>query len=30
MTEFVERGTVKGLDTSCVKNIRRNGFVLKF
>jgi pimeloyl-ACP methyl ester carboxylesterase len=25
-TEFVEKGTVKGLDTSCVKNIRRKGF----
>ena len=24
--EFVEKGTVKGLDTSCVKNIRRKGF----
>ena len=28
-TEFVGRGTTKGLDTSCVKNIRRRGFVLK-
>jgi hypothetical protein len=28
-TEFVERGTVKGLDTTCVKSIRRKGFVLK-
>lgn len=28
-TDFVERGTVKGLDTSCVKNIRRGGFSLK-
>ena len=28
-TEFVERGTTKGLDTSCVKNVRRRGFVLK-
>jgi pimeloyl-ACP methyl ester carboxylesterase len=28
-TEFVERGNTKGLDTSCVKNIRRRGFVLK-
>lgn len=28
-TEFVERGTVKGLDTSCVKNVRRKGFALK-
>ncbi len=27
-TEFVERGTAKGLDTSCVKNIRRRGFAL--
>jgi len=25
-TEFVDKGTVKGLDTSCVKNIRRKGF----
>ena len=29
MTEFVARGTTKGLDTSCVKSIRRKGFVLK-
>jgi len=28
-TEFVERGTVKGLDTSCVRNIRRKGFATK-
>jgi hypothetical protein len=28
-TEFVERGTAKGLDTSCVKSIRRSGFALK-
>jgi pimeloyl-ACP methyl ester carboxylesterase len=28
-TEFVERGTTKGLDTACVKSIRRRGFVLK-
>jgi pimeloyl-ACP methyl ester carboxylesterase len=28
-TEFVERGTAKGLDTACVKNIRRRGFALK-
>jgi len=28
-TEFVERGTAKGLDTACVKNIKRKGFVLK-
>lgn len=27
--EFVERGTVEGLDTSCVKTIRRRGFALK-
>ncbi|MFN2512527.1 MAG: alpha/beta fold hydrolase [Pyrinomonadaceae bacterium] len=27
--EFVESGTVKGLDTSCVKNIRRKGFSVK-
>ena len=26
---FVESGTVKGLDTSCVKSIRRKGFHLK-
>jgi pimeloyl-ACP methyl ester carboxylesterase len=26
--EFVDRGTVKGLDTSCVKNIKRSGFAL--
>ena len=26
--EFVERGTAKGLDTSCVKGIRRRGFAL--
>lgn len=28
-TEFVARGTTKDLDTSCVKNIRRKGFVLQ-
>lgn len=28
-TEFVAGGTTKGLDTSCVKNIRRKGFVLQ-
>ena len=28
-TEFVERGTLKDLDTSCVKTIRRKGFALK-
>lgn len=27
--DFVDRGTVRGLDTSCVKNIRRKGFLLK-
>lgn len=29
MAEFVGRGTTRGLDPSCVKNIRRRGFVLK-
>ncbi len=29
VTEFVERGTSKGIDTSCVKTIRRSGFALK-
>src|SRR5689334_15223653 len=29
-TEFIERGTTKDIDTSCVKNIRRKGFQLKF
>jgi pimeloyl-ACP methyl ester carboxylesterase len=29
ITEFVNRGTVKGLDTSCLNNIRRRGFLLK-
>ena len=28
-TEFVERGDAKGLDTSCVKNIKRRGFALR-
>lgn len=28
--EFIERGTTKGIDTACVKNIRRKGFALKF
>lgn len=28
-TEFVDRGTAKRLDTSCVKGIRRKGFALK-
>ena len=27
-SEFVERGTVKGLDMSCVKKIRRKGFAM--
>jgi pimeloyl-ACP methyl ester carboxylesterase len=27
--DFVNRGTTRGLDTSCVKNIRRRGFLLK-
>ena len=27
-TEFVERGTTKGLDTSCMKSVKRKGFVL--
>ena len=26
MTEFIERGAVKGLDTSCVQSIHRKGF----
>jgi len=29
MTEFVARGTTKGIDTACVKNVRRRPFVLK-
>ena len=29
MTEFVARGTTKGLNTSCVKSVRRKAFVLK-
>ena len=29
MTRFVEQGNTKDLDTTCVKNIRRKGFVLK-
>ncbi|MDQ1613574.1 MAG: hypothetical protein QOG00_3505 [Pyrinomonadaceae bacterium] len=28
--DFINRGTTKGLDTSCVKNIRRRGFQMKF
>jgi pimeloyl-ACP methyl ester carboxylesterase len=27
--EFIEHGSAKGIDTSCVKSIRRKGFVLK-
>lgn len=27
-SEFIERGTAKGLDTSCVKSIKRRGFLL--
>jgi len=27
--EFIDRGAVKGLDTSCVKTIKRKGFALK-
>jgi pimeloyl-ACP methyl ester carboxylesterase len=29
VTEYVERGSAKGLDTACVKNIHRRGFALK-
>jgi pimeloyl-ACP methyl ester carboxylesterase len=29
MTEFVARGTTRGIDVSCLKSIRRKGFVLK-
>jgi pimeloyl-ACP methyl ester carboxylesterase len=29
IADFVNSGTTKGLDTSCVKNIRRRGFLLK-
>jgi len=29
IVEFIERGTTKGLDTSCVKNMHRKGFALK-
>ncbi len=28
-TEFIEKGTTRGLDTSCVRSIRRKGFQLK-
>ncbi|HJP90839.1 MAG TPA: alpha/beta fold hydrolase, partial [Pyrinomonadaceae bacterium] len=29
MVEFMERGTVKGLDTTCVQSIHRKGFALR-
>lgn len=29
IAEFVTRGTAKGLDTSCLKNVHRQGFLLK-
>jgi len=29
IVEFIERGTTKGLDTSCVKTMHRKGFALK-
>jgi len=29
IVEFIERGTTKGLDTSCVKGMHRKGFALK-
>jgi pimeloyl-ACP methyl ester carboxylesterase len=29
ITQFIERGSGKELDTTCIKNIRRKGFVLK-
>lgn len=28
-TDFMNKGSVKGLDVSCVKTIHRKGFVLK-
>ena len=28
--EFIERGTTNGIDTACVKTVRRKGFALKF
>lgn len=28
--DFIQRGTTKGLDTACVKNVRRRGFQMKF
>ena len=30
IVEFIERGSSKGLNTECVKTIRRKGFALKF
>ncbi len=30
INKFVESGTTKDIDTSCVKNIRRRGFAMKF
>ncbi len=30
IVDFVEKGSTKGLNTECVKNIRRKGFQLKF
>ncbi|HEX3250084.1 MAG TPA: alpha/beta hydrolase [Pyrinomonadaceae bacterium] len=30
VAEFIERGTTKGIDMSCVQNIRRKGFAMKF
>jgi pimeloyl-ACP methyl ester carboxylesterase len=30
MTQFIDRGEVKGLDTTCVKTIHRKGFALQF
>src|SRR5262249_2343757 len=29
VTQFIDSGQVKGLDTACVKNIKRKGFALK-
>jgi pimeloyl-ACP methyl ester carboxylesterase len=29
LREFIERGTTEGLDTTCVKSVRRKGFVLE-
>jgi len=30
IVDFIERGSIKGLNTECVKNIRRKGFATKF